>query len=115
MALDLAVDQDVFFADFAEDGQVTPVGGAARDVSMLIYRQQPTVQTDGGARIRSYHIGLKTSATDGLTADEALQEADGDVPSVTFPESVGDSTNITRPINRVLKQNAGMLLVEVLL
>jgi hypothetical protein len=117
MTLDLAADQDVFFADFAESGQVTPPGGSARDVSLLIYRQQPAVQPDGGARVRSYHIGIKTSATEGLTADEALQEADGDVPTVTFPESVGDASgsHITRPINRVLRQNAGLLLVEVLL
>lgn len=116
MPLDLAADQPVFFSDFAESGQVIPAGGPARNVDLLIYRQQPTEKGDGGARMRSYHIGIKTSATAGLTADEALQAAAGGVASVKFPESVGDleANWITKPINRVIKQNAGMILVEVL-
>lgn len=118
MALDLAADQDVFFTDFKELGDVTPVGGSAReDVELLINRQLPEVEGDGGARIRSYHIGIKNSSTKGLTADEALQESDGQAPTVKFPESVGDAEAnwITRDINRLINQNAGMLLVEVLL
>ena len=116
MTIDLAADQAIFFTDFDEAGEVTPVGGSARTgVPLLIYRQQPDQQSDGGARVRSYHIGIKNSATDGLTGDEALQEADGDVPTVSFPESYGDVSLATRPINRVLKQNGGIVLVEVFL
>lgn len=117
MTLDLAADQDVFFADFAEPGQVTPVGGGARDADLLIYRKQPVEQGDGGRRVVSIHIGIKNNATEGLTADEARQQANGTVPTVTFPRSVGDAAvnHITKPINRVLNQNAGMILVEVML
>ena len=119
MTLDLAADQDVFFADFADDtGNVNPVTGDPRTgVAMLINRKLPEVEGDGGARIRSYHIGLKNSATKGLTADEALQQSDGQVATLDFPESVGDAQAkwINRPINRLINQNAGMLLVEVLL
>ena len=118
MTLDLAADQSIFFTDFDETGNVTPAGGTARNgVAMLINRQLPEVEGDGGARIKSYHIGLKNSATAGLTADEALQQADGTVASIEFPESQGDleANWITKDINRVLNQNGGMLLVEVLL
>lgn len=115
MPLNLAADQSIFFADFAELGKVTPVGRWTRSVSMLIYRQRPESQADNGARIRSMHISLKNSSTEGLTADESLQEIDGDVATVTFPESVGDAEPdwVTKPINRIVKQNAGMILVEV--
>lgn len=116
MTLDLTSDQDVLFADFGEAGGVTTASGETRDgILLLMYRQQPSVQSEGAARVRSYHIGIKNSAAAGLTPDEALQQADGTVASVSFPESHGDSSNITRPINRILKQNGGMLLVEVLL
>lgn len=117
MTVDLAADQDLFFTDFAETGKLITKDGYTRDASLLIYRQQPDASGDGGLRTRTYQIRVKNTQTGGLTADEILQGDGGCVAKVTFPESVGDKAfdHITRPINRIVNQNAGMLLVEVML
>lgn len=116
MAVNLAADHDVFFTDFAEAGIVRPIGKRPRAAEMIINREQPDVTTDGGVRISARSIMIRNSTVDGMTPAEAEQQAsDQQHPDLTFFWNQGDKAAVTRPINKILRQNAGCILVEVLL
>ena len=114
MTLDLAADQDVLFSDFGEPAIIRPAGLPARGVDVVVNRDAVDEQPDGGARMARRHLMIKNSSSKGLTPAEATKQHGGDVPDITFFENQGDDEAITKPINRVLRQNAGVILVEVL-
>jgi hypothetical protein len=115
MPIDLSADHDTFFYDFAEAGIVRPIGKRPRGVTIIVNRDEPDVYSDGGARVSARSIMVRNSTVDGMTPAEAMQRtSDQQHPDITFFWNQGDKTAVTRPISKVKRQNAGVVLLEVL-
>lgn len=112
MTIDLTADAGIFFTDFAQTVEFR--GNAdteARSISANVNRQQ--VEDDrelpyAGSRIPTIHIMARNDSTYGVLASEVEPEVSE--IKVAFPEG---ATARWRQILRVLRSNAGCVLLEV--
>lgn len=111
--IDLAADSAVFVGDFGESVKVEVSGGAPRVVTAVVNRTPFEDTPDApyaGHRRQPLHLLFRNSQTYGLTPAEAKLES----TKVRVAAVLGDKASVRlRPITRLIRHNAGTVLVEV--
>lgn len=113
MTLDVSADSAVFVNDFSETVRFrTNRDAEARSVSMVVNRQpieEDDAQPHHGHRAPVLHCTAQNDGTKGVTPDEV----ENNVSEVEIAFPLG-ATARWRRINRVLRQNKGAVLLEVM-
>ena len=112
MTIDLAADNAIFVQDFAEAVSFRPTPEAdSRQIEAVPNRDSID---DGpgspfaGQRQATMHWMVRNDATDGITPSQITE----DESELQVASRVGDTPR-WRPIQRILRQNKGCLLLEV--
>lgn len=112
MTIDLAADSSIFVADFGETVTVAVDGEADRDVVAVVNRTPFSDTSDtpyAGHQMQPCHLMFRNSDTLGLTPEQAAETT-----KIKFAAVLGEiGSDRLRPITRIIRQNFGMVLVEV--
>lgn len=119
MTLDLAADSETFVVDFGQTVKyrATPNATAREDLRAVV-NLEPVDDTGGddkampfaGKRAPVLHVLMRNSLTAGVTPSEIEQNLRSAEIEVAYP--LGDTARWRR-IQRILRHNAGIVLLEV--
>ena len=111
--VDLAADSAIFFNDFAESVRFRPDSARLDRTVDAVLNRQPNepdnVDPHEGHRSPVIHAMLRNDATNGVEPDEV----EPNISELEIEMPLGGDKR-WRKINRVLRQNAGCVLLEVI-